>query len=322
MIHVEFDPSRLAGAQKAFWDGWIEDADQATRDAIEAWETSNHRLPIALKQNIWKYLRDWLLANVFQVKCAYCEAPLTRDYAPAEHYRPKGAVAYKQQETGQPADTTTEDETGQSRPHPGYFWLAYHWKNLIPSCDKCNSGQGKQNQFPITAQHRMVKHLTPEEQAAVGNTPFRSPNHPDVLYLEPDELDQQEQPLLLHPYDRGNNDPRRHLCFGPAGIEAAREIGGAPSPKGLRTIEVCRLSDDELRRARDAVQRNALKDVLIAWAAQISYSPSPAQALTNVCQGPAVVGLAAGQIPYSSAAIDCVVDYINRMNLVPAISIP
>jgi len=59
------------------------------------------------------------LETLFHGKCAYCEtfyaagAPLD-----VEHYRPKGAV---------------EGET-----HPGYWWIAMDWANLLPSCIDCN----------------------------------------------------------------------------------------------------------------------------------------------------------------------------------------
>ncbi|MEF9674035.1 hypothetical protein QNM99_25505 [Pseudomonas sp. PCH446] len=36
-----------------------------------------------------------------------------------EHYRPKGAVS--------------EDAS-----HPGYWWVAMDWDNLLPSCIDCN----------------------------------------------------------------------------------------------------------------------------------------------------------------------------------------
>jgi hypothetical protein len=34
---------------------------------------------------------------------------------------------------------------GKSVEHPGYFWLAYHWKNLLPSCAFCNAHLGKKS---------------------------------------------------------------------------------------------------------------------------------------------------------------------------------
>ncbi|WP_248796340.1 endonuclease [Pseudomonas sp. MWU13-2105] len=60
------------------------------------------------------------LDALFHGKCAYCES-FFASTAPVdvEHYRPKGAVS--------------EDAS-----HPGYWWLAMDWDNLLPSCIDCN----------------------------------------------------------------------------------------------------------------------------------------------------------------------------------------
>lgn len=60
------------------------------------------------------------LEELFHGKCAYCES-FYGAQAPVdiEHYRPKGAVE------GAPD-------------HPGYWWLAMAWDNLLPSCIDCN----------------------------------------------------------------------------------------------------------------------------------------------------------------------------------------
>ena len=60
------------------------------------------------------------LEALFHGKCAYCES-IYRYQAPVdvEHFRPKGSV---------------EDD----KAHPGYWWLAMKWENLLPSCIDCN----------------------------------------------------------------------------------------------------------------------------------------------------------------------------------------
>jgi hypothetical protein len=65
------------------------------------------------------------LEKLFHGKCAYCESVYVST-APVdiEHYRPKAAVA--------------EDEL-----HPGYWWLASDWDNLLPSCIDCNRRRGQ-----------------------------------------------------------------------------------------------------------------------------------------------------------------------------------
>lgn len=60
------------------------------------------------------------LENVFHGKCAYCESRYaTTAPVDIEHYRPKGRVL---------GDTS----------HPGYWWLAMSWENLLPACIDCN----------------------------------------------------------------------------------------------------------------------------------------------------------------------------------------
>lgn len=60
------------------------------------------------------------LTNLFHGKCAYCESKVSgSSQTDIEHYRPKGGVE------GQPG-------------HPGYWWLAMRWENLVLSCMHCN----------------------------------------------------------------------------------------------------------------------------------------------------------------------------------------
>lgn len=60
------------------------------------------------------------LRRDFNWKCAYCESPLEKGSFGVEHYRPKGGVA--------------------GCDHPGYWWLAFEWSNLLPTCRPCNQG--------------------------------------------------------------------------------------------------------------------------------------------------------------------------------------
>lgn len=64
-------------------------------------------------------VKRWL-EELFHGKCAYCESYYAAQ-APVdvEHYRPKGAVE-------------------GAHDHPGYWWLAMDWDNLLPSCIDCN----------------------------------------------------------------------------------------------------------------------------------------------------------------------------------------
>jgi len=124
----------------------------------------------------------------FAGKCAYCETYL-RDFqnGDLDHYRPKAGVTDEQD---RPVIVTIE---GRSFPHPGYYWLAYDWQNLLPSCVSCNrptvvEGEklGKHNRFPVRGSYA-------ENEDEIGD----------------------EEPLLIHPVQE---DPDDHLeCDGETG---------------------------------------------------------------------------------------------------------
>lgn len=80
---------------------------------------------------IWRHpdVKDSLL-NSQHKKCCYCEnkrAP--RREFDVEHFRPKGGVL------------------GEDM-HPGYWWLAYEWSNMLYACKPCNEDY-KRHQFPV-----------------------------------------------------------------------------------------------------------------------------------------------------------------------------
>lgn len=131
------------------------------------------------------------LNALFAGKCAYCEtfygacSPMD-----VEHYRPKGAVR-------------------EAPAHPGYWWLASHWENLLPSCPDCNRERSHVQIDSVVD----VMQLTADALAATSlsgkkdsfplraGTPRAADEHTDVS---------SEQPLLLNPCE---DDPSVHLRF-------------------------------------------------------------------------------------------------------------
>lgn len=160
------------------------------------------------------------LEKLFHDKCAYCESRFSPGDWDVDHYRPKGRVA--------------------ERPdHPGYYWLAYKWENLYPSCKSCNQkrkdhprfdepgelpSKGKLDQFPVEN----------EEQRAM---------------VPGDNLD-LEHPLLVDPC---NSEPGKHFAY---------DIQGQIHPKepndraASETIRICHL---QRRRLRDDRARTILR---------------------------------------------------------------
>ena len=154
------------------------------------------------------------LEALFHGKCAYCETVYASS-APVdvEHFRPKGGVE------GEPQ-------------HPGYWWLAMVWDNLLPSCIDCNRRRKQKSPNPTSGSL-----VTLDEQARVFSSsrimlsgkkdmfpitgPRRATNETDDLALE--------SPLLLDPC---RDKPDEHLLFHvdvdrPIGLVLARPANGA-----------------------------------------------------------------------------------------------
>ena len=73
-----------------------------------------------------------VLMEMHHGKCCYCEAKHGRGNLHVEHFRPRGSVR-------QSPDGKNE--------YPGYYWLAYSWKNLLLACPTCN--RKKSAKFPL-----------------------------------------------------------------------------------------------------------------------------------------------------------------------------
>lgn len=118
------------------------------------------------------------LNTLFHGKCAYCETPLVSAIGDIEQFRPKAGVS-------------------EAPDHPGYWWLANSWENLLIACQYCNRiskaeagadghsvAIGKHNRFPLMNESKRA--YTPEANLSL------------------------EQPLLLDPTV---DDPTPHLTF-------------------------------------------------------------------------------------------------------------
>jgi len=256
VIQITFDPETLDAEERAWWTRWTKRARRAEARAVAAFEewagtaAPGARFEFEFADAIWADAKKWMLDHVFHGKCAYCETQAIRDPQHADHYRPKAEVRLEG------GAATAVLPSGTEIVHPGYFWLAYTWSNLLPSCFFCNSGSGKGARFPATS-HVLIRELDEAALARLQEKPLESVRWPGWYYLQPKDLVEIESPLLLNPYvDR----PREHLVFGAKGIVGAR--GG--SPKGRETIEVLRLRDEPLRSARQAAQEAASTRYLLA----------------------------------------------------------
>jgi hypothetical protein len=295
MKRIVFDPSALTGDQKAWWDKWQAKADAATLAAIDAWEKGED---IKFKDAVWGELKEWLLDNVFHGKCAYCETLAPRFPGHAEHFRPKGRVDVRDPVSGRSIPASVEWPDGKLATHPGYFWLAYNWKNLLPACQDCNSGRGKQNQFPLPGKKlpTLIAKLSASDAKRLAARARASLKFKDRYYLDPDALDEIETPEILNPY---HDDPHQHLRFGEGGIVAAVD----DSARGQESIRVYQLDEDKLRVDR---QRQQAKAALI-FKSQLSAGLLTGKAADAFAAAQKALGnFQDGTEEYSMAALDYV----------------
>lgn len=158
--------------------------------------------------------------------CAYCESKIGAVGArEVEHYRPKGGI---------------EGVTG----HPGYWWLALVWENLLPTCRDCNKS---------LRQHIVTSGMSRSEVEALlskrPNSSYGKASQFDVLGTRAVgvacNLD-EEDPLLIDPCKR---DPINELLWDFSTeltlVEPKMGVTGY-SQYGAYTIRTCALNRAEL----------------------------------------------------------------------------
>lgn len=148
---------KSSGLNTQKWKDWLSDCEDKTKENIALFEKGEKIEFTSLYKR--KYIKDnyfFTDQGPFFGKCVYCETPFL-DIFPGdvEHYRPKGKVTdekyneiFKQKNDG----TFVLDDDGNKVLHPGYYWLAYEWTNLMPSCTYCNRPKkdfGKRSSFPV-----------------------------------------------------------------------------------------------------------------------------------------------------------------------------
>lgn len=232
MRRIDLDPP----ATKT-WQRWLAACDKATAKVCA--RVAQGKKPIITSLYKRKSVKkSFFLCKgpPFYGKCAYCEAPII-DYQPGdmEHFRPKAAVT---DEDDRPI--ALRDEAGNVRldarglpvNHPGYYWLAYDWRNLLPACAKCNrpaiiNGRkvGKHNRFPVAGRHAQ----------------------------QPEEVE-QEKPLLIHPASgQPEDDPELHLM-----VDTRTGIMGHHTERGRKCVDIFALNlrdqlvSDRRRACREA----------------------------------------------------------------------
>ena len=207
-------------------DDWFDEAKTRTDTAINegaAHEVTGWYKHVEVKKALEKLFYD---------KCAYCESrPTATNPWDVEHYRPKGRVAERDD-------------------HPGYYWLAYDWENLLPACTFCNQRRKDQPRYDDP---RALP-----AQGKLDQFPIENENH---RAMSPDDNLDAERPLLLNPcVDR----PETHLTY---------DIQGQIHPtdehdlRAKETIRICALRRRRLRTARArivVVMSKAMRNLRLA----------------------------------------------------------
>lgn len=203
--------AEVATRAKGVQDGW--DAQRLDTELLNATSTAR-KTAIASKNDVWGSLSE-VLAKQSNGKCWYCETNELRSDNPIDHFRPKGRVA-------------------ECSDHPGYWWLAFDWRNFRFACTYCNSRRvevdtagGKQDHFPV---------FTPPDW---NKTP---------------QDNNQERPKLLDPTDP---DDCELLAFNINGL-ATPNCSDQTSDnykKAIESIEKFHLNHGPTKKARMAIRQ-------------------------------------------------------------------
>ena len=229
------------------WKQWRKKCDEATQSLLEAVRAGN-KPKISTLYKGQKEEHYFCSSGPFAGKCAYCEVFLkSNQYGDIDHYRPKGRV------TKLDNSIVTYDLNGKVTKHPGYYWLAYDWRNLLPSCIRCNSMSKVDNRF-------------------VGKG-TRFPVKNDQYAIRPGE-ETKEHPLLLNPIV---DDPGDHL-----GFDNATGTIKSQSKRGEVTCEVLGLNEPDRCKNRKQCYDDTINTIIFWLMARLQNQSGPAAACQKI----------------------------------------
>ena len=202
------------------WRNWRLQCAKATDHLISGFKWGES---IIFDNDLYKKQKNEVYVNKrneqpFHGKCAYCEEVITSNQrGDIDHYRPKGGVTDAE---NRPVQVIANE---QHHLHPGYYWLAYDWQNLLPACILCNQLSwsvdnkriGKGTHFPIEGD-----------------------------YVCNPGQEKYEQPLLLNPC---LDDPQEHLKLDDIGFLIWK------TDRGRTTVDILGLNERSLPERRKRV---------------------------------------------------------------------
>ena len=222
----------------AEWDAWHRQASAAMAALVANYAPG---ADVQLRDDLYKAAMPFLLKLSHQ-KCAYCESNITATQpGDVEHYRPKGRI---RDALGRIVKTT---RFAVGSDHPGYWWLAYCWENLLPSCIDCNRRRGH-----------------PETTDQAGKADYFEVG--GVRAELPSESLEDEKAMLLDPSEPGfEADKHFEFC-----------ADGTIKPKSERAEYTCKLLGLNLREALVAERRQAFLNAQMAWMNYFQMAPAVA----------------------------------------------
>jgi hypothetical protein len=238
------------------WQTWVSEC----ADALTSLAPGADRPRV--NEDLYKRMRSRFL-EASHKKCAYCEVKLAagQRQGDVEHYRPKGQV---RDVAGKIVKVVVE---GVEQKHPGYYWLAYEWTNLLPACAACNRRAGDVSSGTLTGKGEIF------------------PTLDNWWAPDKDQVD-AEKPALLNPWV---DDPGDHLIFDPE-----TGIVGGRTERGRVTIEVLGLNRDGLPEGR--------RDAAVQGARNfLDYLGNKGNNLSDPELSRRVMGMVEGQAEYAAA---------------------
>ena len=108
-------------------------------------------------------------------KCCYCERLRDQAEMDVEHFRPKARIK-------------------ENPEHPGYWWLAYNWDNLLIACKKCNNKKG--SQFPLKNENKRAREYEEieKENPLLINPLIENPEDLIEYYIPPED---SAKPIIM-----------------------------------------------------------------------------------------------------------------------------
>ena len=172
MIYIDID--RL---ERRLLDTWQQRAQEA-QEYVRSASPTERSQAINKYNDVWSSLKADL-KEISHGKCWYCETFTNRTSGDVDHHRPKNEVE------GCPN-------------HPGYWWLAFEWRNFRYSCEFCNRRRtdpvtqfvgGKGTYFPLLNAEERIADECEYEELLVERPFLLDPidvEDPSLLTFDPD----------------------------------------------------------------------------------------------------------------------------------------